>query len=331
MTVRNTGVADGAEVVQVYVGQQGPSIFRPEQELKEFAKVFLEAGEARRLTFTLDTRSFAVWDVASGDWVVPDGVYRISYVLSSRDVRLQAALRVRGVALETPRALPCWYVDPAGPPTQADFEGLLGRRIERAPVRVCKGEYTLASSCEDMKGSFVVRQFVRMVERSIGKGLGGVDYADPAFRMAMAGLTTSPIRRLSQLSPARMPPNLTTGLVRLANGKILQGLSAMAKSRGAAPRTAPTVPTGRRDRRGARTAGRSSVSQPRRVRAVVPASSRFFALFATSTITLAVSPPPSRSVTSCRPSVLIGCSISTMRCPPARRRSSSELRPRLAT
>ena len=238
VTVRNTGAADGAEVVQVYVGQQGPSIFRPEQELKEFAKVFLEAGEARRLTFTLDTRSFAVWDVASGDWVVPDGVYRISVAASSRDVRLQAALHVRGVALETPRALPCWYVDPAGPPTRRtsrDFWAVESSQSTAAR----KGEYTLASSCEDMKGSFVVRQFVRMVERSIGKGLGGVDYADPAFRMAMAGVTTSPIRRLSQLSPARMPPNLTTGLVRLANGKILQGLSAMARKprRSASDRT----------------------------------------------------------------------------------------------
>ena len=48
VSVRNTGKLDGAEVVQVYIAPQAPSINRPVKELKGFAKVFLKAGENRK-------------------------------------------------------------------------------------------------------------------------------------------------------------------------------------------------------------------------------------------------------------------------------------------
>jgi hypothetical protein len=42
--VRNTGKVDDAEVVQVYISQQAPSINRPIKELKGFNKVSVKAG-----------------------------------------------------------------------------------------------------------------------------------------------------------------------------------------------------------------------------------------------------------------------------------------------
>ena len=41
----NTGKMDGAEVAQMYVCAPKGKIFRPDKELKGFAKVFLKAGE----------------------------------------------------------------------------------------------------------------------------------------------------------------------------------------------------------------------------------------------------------------------------------------------
>jgi beta-glucosidase len=45
--VRNTGKVDGAEVVQVYVGS-------PLKELKAFDKVYLKAGESKKVEIALD-------------------------------------------------------------------------------------------------------------------------------------------------------------------------------------------------------------------------------------------------------------------------------------
>ena len=57
-TLANTGLRVGAEVVQVYVGCKNGKVFRPAKELKGFAKVFLKAGEQKRVKIPLDNKAF---------------------------------------------------------------------------------------------------------------------------------------------------------------------------------------------------------------------------------------------------------------------------------
>jgi len=53
VTVKNTGPRPGAEVVQLYVSDHVASVTPPVARLRRFARVELEPGESRRLTFTL--------------------------------------------------------------------------------------------------------------------------------------------------------------------------------------------------------------------------------------------------------------------------------------
>ena len=230
--IRNTGAVDGAEVVQVYVGQVGEGLHRPEKELREFAKVALKAGEAQEVAFTLDARSFACYDPAAGGWVVPDGTYRISVGASSRDIRLQAEVRVHGQpAQPQTQPVPRWVCDPTGAPTQADFEALLGRAIE--PVRPRrKGEYTLDCSFRDMQDSFIVRQIVKAIIHRIAAPFGGPDATDPTFKMMLSSATTMPLRGISLNSPDEMPRHVTAAIVHLANGRVLQAIIALVKKDG---------------------------------------------------------------------------------------------------
>src|SRR5690606_24053199 len=153
VTIHNVGAVAGAEVVQVYVRALGKSVFRPEKELKEFAKLHLQAGGSRSVSFTLDARAFAVYDVMARRWVVPDGTYQVLVGASSRDIRLEANVRVCGMAIQLQK-LPDWYDTLAGNVAQEDFEALLGKKI--APVRPRrKGTYTLTCSLNDMKDSFI--------------------------------------------------------------------------------------------------------------------------------------------------------------------------------
>ena len=63
VTVKNTGSRPGKTVVQLYVGKTQPgNVIRPVRELKGFDKVFLNPGEEKDVTFTLDKRSFAYWN-----------------------------------------------------------------------------------------------------------------------------------------------------------------------------------------------------------------------------------------------------------------------------
>jgi len=226
VTVKNTGSVDGAEVVQVYVGAVDSTVFRPEKEIKEFLKVFLKVGESRRVSFSLDSRTFAIYD---GGWVVPGGKYQISVGASSRDIRLQGEINIQGTKVGPKSGLEgSWYQHLSGKPSQPEFEALLGKKIP-SPKIIKKGEYTLACTFNDMKNSFVIRQLIKSIEKTVGKGFGGLDYSNPTFKMLMSSSTNTPLKNISQLSPESMPKNLIKGLVHLANGRFIKAILAFTK------------------------------------------------------------------------------------------------------
>ena len=120
LTVTNTGARAGRDVVQVYVADPESAVFRPEQELKGFAAVALEAGESRRVTITLDARAFSWWHVGLGRWVLEGGAFELRVGASSRDVRLSAVVDLAGeeIAERLDPAVPLavWLAHPvAGP------------------------------------------------------------------------------------------------------------------------------------------------------------------------------------------------------------------------
>ena len=100
--VTNTGKRAGKTVVQLYVGDCESSVFRPVRELKGFDKIFLEPGESKDVSFTLDKRSFAYWNTKIHDWHVESGEFRIEIGHSSRDIACCAAVQVDSTA-EIPR------------------------------------------------------------------------------------------------------------------------------------------------------------------------------------------------------------------------------------
>lgn len=96
VTVKNTGNRTGKEVVQLYVGERKSKVRRPLRELKGFQKVELAPGESRELTFMLDKRAFAYYEVLLHDWYVESGIYEISVGPSSRNLPLSAEVELQG-------------------------------------------------------------------------------------------------------------------------------------------------------------------------------------------------------------------------------------------
>ncbi|WP_342440319.1 glycoside hydrolase family 3 C-terminal domain-containing protein [Paenibacillus sp. FSL L8-0436] len=94
VNVKNTGSRTGKEVVQLYVSDEESSVIRPLQELKGFQKLELRPGEQREVSFTLNKRAFAYYNVKLADWHVESGTFNIAVGSSSRDIRLSAPLTV---------------------------------------------------------------------------------------------------------------------------------------------------------------------------------------------------------------------------------------------
>lgn len=226
-TVRNSGKVAGAEIVQVYIKDLSKHVYRPDTELKDFAKIFLEPGEKKQVAFKLNKRSFAIYDPRGQDWIVPNGEYAVCIAASSRDIRLQESVRVQGVKVKQEKdAIPEWYAAPRGKPSQSDFEKLLGRKIE-TKKDIQKGDYTLDCSLMEMNDSFIIRQVIRYVEKSVADRYGGADYSNPNFLMAVNMAVGIPLRSLVLLSEGDMPANIAQGLVHIANGQPLRGLRSI--------------------------------------------------------------------------------------------------------
>jgi beta-glucosidase len=94
--VRNVGQRTGQEVVQLYVRGLRSPFERPDKELRAFAKVELEPGEAKTIRFELAPRAFAEWDTDAHGWKTRPGEREILVGASSRDVRARATLRLLG-------------------------------------------------------------------------------------------------------------------------------------------------------------------------------------------------------------------------------------------
>ncbi len=92
--IRNVSCRDGAEVAQVYVRELCREVYRPDRELKAWQKVFVPAGESRRVTLALPRQAFAYWSEARDSWRVQPGMFKILVGASSRDVRLSGKVEI---------------------------------------------------------------------------------------------------------------------------------------------------------------------------------------------------------------------------------------------
>lgn len=71
--VTNTGKVAGAEVVQLYIHDEKSSLERPYKELKGFQKVYLEPGESKEVSITINNESLSFYDDKAGAWKSEEG------------------------------------------------------------------------------------------------------------------------------------------------------------------------------------------------------------------------------------------------------------------
>ncbi|WP_058308382.1 glycoside hydrolase family 3 C-terminal domain-containing protein [Gracilibacillus massiliensis] len=92
--VKNTGNIAGKEVVQLYVNDLESTVNRPLKELKGFEKIYLEPGEEKTVTFSLDKRAFAYYNVEISDWHVETGDFNIMVGTSSQEILLEEKIKM---------------------------------------------------------------------------------------------------------------------------------------------------------------------------------------------------------------------------------------------
>lgn len=101
--VTNSGAMAGDEVVQLYVHDRIASVTRPVKELKGFARITLQPGEAKMVTFAMPIAHLGFYG-RQMRFVVEPGEIDVMVGSSSTDIRLKTTFEIVGATMEVARA-----------------------------------------------------------------------------------------------------------------------------------------------------------------------------------------------------------------------------------
>jgi beta-glucosidase len=93
-TLTNTGKVAGEEVVQLYLRDFVASVVRPLKELKDFNKVKLDAGESKKISFTINKEKLSFFN-SKLQWVAEPGEFNIMIGAASNDIKLEQKIIFR--------------------------------------------------------------------------------------------------------------------------------------------------------------------------------------------------------------------------------------------
>jgi hypothetical protein len=97
--VSNTGSRSGDEVVQVYLVDTLASVVRPVKELVGFRRIRLDAGQSRRVHFSVQLSQIAFLD-RKMRWIIEPGEIAVLIGSSSQDIRLRGGFTISGETVE---------------------------------------------------------------------------------------------------------------------------------------------------------------------------------------------------------------------------------------
>jgi beta-glucosidase len=92
LSVTNTGIVTGQEVVQAYLCFPDSLVNRPAISLAGFTKVTIAPGSVAHVTLSLPLARFKYWDTSSKSFQLETGACTIEVGSSARDLKLSASL-----------------------------------------------------------------------------------------------------------------------------------------------------------------------------------------------------------------------------------------------
>ncbi len=221
LTVSNTGDRDGAEVVQMYVGLPNAIVFRPEKELKGFAKVFLKAGESRKVKIPFDDKTFRYWNVKTESWEVETGTYNVMIGSSVADIRLVGTIERTGSNIGmpyNPALLPYYYTGLVQKISDEEYETLLGHKI---PSGEWSGQLGVNDAiCQMYYAKSRLARFVYKVltdKKKKSEQMGKPD-------LNVLFIYNMPLRAIAKMTNGMVGMDMVHGMVEIVNGEFFRGL-----------------------------------------------------------------------------------------------------------
>lgn len=223
-TVTNTGKVDGAEVAQVYVSCKDGKVFRPNKELKGFAKVFLKAGESKTVTVPLDDKAFRYFNVKTDRWEIEPANYNICVGSNVSDVELIQTVWVEGTEAPLPYGeLPSYESGKISAVSDAEFAKLLGRPI---PDGHWSGELTKNDAICQL---YYAKCGIARLAYKVLTGLKNRSEAKGKPDLNILFIYNMPFRAMGKMAGGMVSEKMVDDIVFLVNGHFFRGLGRVIR------------------------------------------------------------------------------------------------------
>ena len=232
-TLTNSGSMDGAETAQLYVSArckgeaagkellQKGMVYRPAKELKGFQKVFLKAGESRRVTILLDDKAFRYFNGKTNRFETEGGEYDILIGASVADIRLSGTVSVKGTDAPFPYQadkMKNYYSGNIKNISDLEFTELLGHGIPDGNWHgtldindaICQMYYAKSGIAR-----FVYSILTKMLKKAEAKG-------KPDLNLLF--IYNMPFRGIAKMTGGMVTMEMAEGILAAVNGHFLKGL-----------------------------------------------------------------------------------------------------------
>ena len=240
LTVTNTGATAGKEIVQCYVHSAESKVFRPEQELKDFAKVSLDPGQSKEVTFTLTNNAFSFYDIGLKTWVVEEGEFEVRIGSSSRDIRLKGTIFfLQGLSASqiARESYPTEKMSDVASIDDAKFANRFGNKSEEVlmtlaenPAATGKVFHRNSLLKEVAESRLVGKVLLYTVFRASAKGIKKGPTSKRGERMVMENVKNIPLRALVLFSRGGLSFDTLDALIDLMNMRVLVALIGFGRA-----------------------------------------------------------------------------------------------------
>ncbi len=244
--IENIGEYDGAEIVELYVKAPKTDIFKPEKELRGFAKVYLAKGECKSAEITFEKNELAYFDIKENRFILEDGEYEIQLCSDVETVKLSEKLTISGEKAVSPysdEVAEVYGKADMSAVTDGLFENMSGLTIPPEPQ---VKPITLESRFTNLRSSFMGKILFSAVlsvankQKKKAKKLPEGREKDNCTKGAMfltKVLESNSLISMSMCAGTTFPYNFAEGFMHLSNGHIFRGAACFMK-----PVKAPKLP-----------------------------------------------------------------------------------------
>ncbi len=231
--VVNTGKYDGAEIVQLYVKAPKDGIFRPLKELKGFTKVYLKAGESKKVSITVEKYDLRYWHVKEDRFVLQSGDYDFELCSDCQTVKLNKVLTLEGEEAENPYSDEVSAIYKSAQLEKISdslFEQMSGLKIPSLPPeKPIHTESRFTDMRRTFMGKILYSAVLSVAKKDMKKAKKLPEGAERDNRIKGAIflkriLESNSIITMSMSAGKSCPYNFAQGFINLANGHLIKGV-----------------------------------------------------------------------------------------------------------